>query len=775
MKKILIKVLIVALVAVLSVIGTLAYLTATDEATNVMVVDDASIEIVEYERVNTDDTSTSAAVQAFNNNKRLRPSVLANGATYAAPNASYNASFSVDANTGEPIKANYTYPVWNPNNITNEIDKMVFVKNTGDCNVYVRLCFAFEAGNYVRLDRFKEMVHLNSNTTDWTWDWSETRLAEIDGTRCFIAWATYQKPVAPGELTDISLAQIALDHTAINDHARAFGDTYEVKVFAQGIQSDGFATADLALSSAFDNSIPFDKVKFLEFTDLKTALHYLNADTNDLMLKGGDHNKQEPASDAVNSVTFGLTKDHPDVAKNRNGVLVANVDGEADFTAYAYYVPNGDKYDVYFLADDWEIYAPSSSNHLFYRMAGLTEVDTSNLNFSGATTFQDMFRDCKSLIELDTSDWDVSKVTSMNYMFQNCIKLNNIDVSGWNTANVTAMQYMFYKCGKFTSLDVSNWNVSNLTAASYMFRECSNLTYLDVSRWKVDNLSGANEMFNGCGSLQKLDVSDWKLSKVKNFNAMFQNCSSLVYLDVSKWTIDSATDTSAMFNGCKNLKVLDVSKFDVSKVTTMQTMFNNCSSLKSLDLSSWNVSSVTNMVSMFNSCSGLEYLNVSNFDVSKVTSMETMFNNCSSLKSLDLSSWNVSSVTNMAGMFSYCSGLESLNVSTWNVSKVTDMSNMFERCKNLTELDLSGWDTKNLVNTEYMFSECNRLKTIYVSECWNMGKVTSSGSMFLTCFALVGGGSNKLTYGILRVDAAYANYTDGYLTYRQYTPTNTTP
>jgi surface protein len=102
------------------------------------------------------------------------------------------------------------------------------------------------------------------------------------------------------------------------------------------------------------------------------------------------------------------------------------------------------------------------------------------------------------------------------------------------------------------------------------------------------------------------------------------------------------------------------------------------------------------------------------------------------------------------------------------------MSNMFQRCTNLTELDLSGWDTENLVNTEYMFSECGKLKTIYVSGDWNMGNVTSSGSMFLTCYDLVGGSSGK-TYNGMQVNATYANYENGYLTYKQYTPTNTTP
>ena len=69
MKKVLIWILVLVLVAVVSVIGTIAYLTAVDEETNVMTVGDARIEIVEYERVNTDDKNTNAVVKEFRENK----------------------------------------------------------------------------------------------------------------------------------------------------------------------------------------------------------------------------------------------------------------------------------------------------------------------------------------------------------------------------------------------------------------------------------------------------------------------------------------------------------------------------------------------------------------------------------------------------------------------------------------------------------------------------------------------------------------------------------
>ena len=408
MKKVLIWISILILVAVVSVVGTLAYLTATDAADNVMTAGEAQIEIREYQREDIEKENEAAEVENFENDKLLIPSVVPSGFDYNTVSNSHYVDWDQADEHGDTIKSGYTSPVWNPAQITNEIDKMVFVKNTGECDVYVRLCFAFEAGNYVRLDRFKEMVHLNLNSTDWEWDWvepEENHVAVIDGTKFFLAWATYKHVLPAGEHTNISLSQIALDFSAINDHARAFGDKYEVKVFAQGIQADGF-TADLgytpatALETGFEGyKIPFE-YEYVNFTDLKTAIN-----------KAGD----------LNTVTFGLTSDHPDVVKSYNGILVANIAGQADFTAYAYHVPVGNGlYDVYVLADNWKIYMPNSCDHFFGWRRNLKRVDTANLDVSGATDMDYMFRECNNLAEIDVSDWDTSNVTNMQGMFEAC-------------------------------------------------------------------------------------------------------------------------------------------------------------------------------------------------------------------------------------------------------------------------------------------------------------------------------------------------------------------
>ena len=65
-----------------------------------------------------------------------------------------------------------------------------------------------------------------------------------------------------------------------------------------------------------------------------------------------------------------------------------------------------------------------------------------------------------------------------------------------------------------------------------------------------------------------------------------------------------------------------------------------------------------------------------------------------------------------------------------------------------------------------MFQKCTSLKTIYVSDKWNMGSVTDSSYMFYGCTSLVGG--NGTTYNASYIDKTYARIdtagTPGYFT-----------
>ena len=242
MKKVIAWLLVLALTAAISIGATLAYLTDTDEDVNVMTLGKVKIDQLEYERVNDETANEKAEVQEFHDNKPLYPAVTENGFDYT-PGDTY-------VDWTQIGKDGYTTEIWNPEKINNEQDKMVFIKNKGDYDAFVRTVFAFEAGNYKTLDEFKKMVHLNLNETDFTWTWLEAPVT-IGESTYFVATATYNKVLAPGALTEISLSQIALDKTATNEDVKAFGDTYQILVKSQGIQADGFTDAKTALNEGF--------------------------------------------------------------------------------------------------------------------------------------------------------------------------------------------------------------------------------------------------------------------------------------------------------------------------------------------------------------------------------------------------------------------------------------------------------------------------------------------------------------------------------------------
>lgn len=123
-----------------------------------------------------------------------------------------------------------------------------------------------------------------------------------------------------------------------------------------------------------------------------------------------------------------------------------------------------------------------------------------------------------------------------------------------------------------------------------------------------------------------------------------------------------------------------------------------------------------------------------------------MFYNKTNIKSIKFENIDTSNVTNMASMFNGTNGLVTLDLSSFDTSKVTNMQGMFQ----------------------YSSGNASKLTTIYVSELWDVSKVTSSNNMFKQAKKLVGG--NGFEYQANTVDKTYAVIntadTDGYLTYK---------
>ena len=789
MKKVIAWLLVLALTAAISIGATLAYLTDTDEDVNVMTLGNVKIDQLEYERVDDETAGDDAEVQEFHDNKPLYPAVTENGFDYIPGDTVVDWT--------QIGKDGYTTEIWNPEKINNELDKMVFVKNKGTYDAYVRTIFAFEAGNYETLDQFQSMIHLNLNDTNWTWEWVETPVAipnnEGGTTKYFVAVATYKHTLAPGALTEISLSQIALDKSATNADVEAFGDTYQILVKTQAIQASGFDNAAMALDEGFEpideNNIPWEHDAATTGVKLKNTLRYINGD------KSLDSRK------LTKNVIIDNIDKYPEITANYKGTLV---DELQDVPVYVYYVPNGDGYDIYALSSD-KVYVDSCYS-LFYNWVNLETVYCPAMDTSRVTDnrFSYMFTYCNKLTSVYPTNWDTSMATTMYAMFGECTKLKAMDVSTWDTSNVTDVRVMFVRCRALESVTGSgNLDLSQVTNMYSVFEGCDVLKYLDVTNWGLDSTTVMTNTFAWCGKLTVLEgCENWNLSNVTSMSLVFGYDYELNDLDVSTWDTSSCTDMSLLFKGCRgfttiavenwdvsnvkvfnsifsgdgsnagdmNLTHLDLSKWDMSSAEKINHMFYGCGDLKELDLSGWDVRKVYDMNHMFADCYSLEKIDFTGWETTSLTNMDCVFNNCESMKSVDLSMFDTSKVTYMCQMFEACYSLEEvIGLENFDTSKVTDFSEMFTGTK-LTKLDLSSFDTSSAKIVYSMFNNNQLLETIYVGDGWNMSNVTSANNMFSNCVKLVGGNGTTYAGSDLKYACVDTTETPGYLTYKPANP-----
>ena len=722
MRKVIAWLLVLALTAAISIGATLAYLTDTDEDVNVMTLGKVKIDQLEYERTDDETANQDAQVQEFHDNKPLYPAITDKDFDYTPGDT--------EVDWTQIGKDGYTTEIWNPEKINNELDKMVFIKNKGDYDAFVRTVFAFEAGNYETLDEFQKMVHMNLNETNWTWQWAQTPVT-IGESTYFIATATYNKALTPGALTEISLSQIALDKTATNADVEAFGDTYQILVKTQAIQADGFADPATALNEGFRaiaaDNIPWENDAATKGIDLKTALRNYEGNTANSIAK------------KVSNVVFGLNEDYAGIVDKYDGTLV---DIEQDIPVYAYYVPNGSNFDVYFLAND-EIFLPKSSKSLFSSMSALKTVSCDNLDTSRTTNMYELFYNCANLTTVDTAAWDVSNVTNMCAMFENCTALTAVNAGNWNTGKVTNMSYMFHNCPSVTTLDVSGWDTAKVTNMYAMFAQCSKVTTLDVSNWDTSNVTNVKTMFKDCFALQSLVGSgQLNLNKATDLYCMFENCSALEYLDVTNWGLENVTAMTNTFFRCSKLTALEgCENWNLSNVTSMPSTFAYDHALADLDVSTWDTSACTDMSFLFKGCRSLTTLAVENWNVSKVKTFASMFSGDGSnaadmnLTHLNLSKWNTGSLQDTNHMFYGCAQLTAMDLSGWDVDQLKDMNHMFADCHALASVNFTGWNTPNLTNMDAVFNHCKSLKSVDLS-MFNTSNVTKMCQMFEACSSL---------------------------------------
>ena len=247
-KRIVTIALVVALVAIAAV-GTLAYFTDTDNATNTFTVGNVKIDLIEKER------DGNGGTKDFTQGKKLYPIV---GSAQGAKDE-----------YGMPTAKNY-------------VDKMVTIQNTGSEKAYIRAYFAIPSAlddGYETFNVGLNVLHFNfGNKVEngvvtstkgvewiWThgskWNYFETT---IDGIKYNVYYADYYQAVDAGATTERLVQGVYLDKTFdIKDgKCYAFGEEVTLDagwdwskvscpVFAVACQAEGFDNAADAMDAAF--------------------------------------------------------------------------------------------------------------------------------------------------------------------------------------------------------------------------------------------------------------------------------------------------------------------------------------------------------------------------------------------------------------------------------------------------------------------------------------------------------------------------------------------
>lgn len=216
----------------LSLAGIFAFLQDESEAAdNVMTSDGVTIRQIELAR-NADKT---AFVDAIGNCPAV-PAVYNDGNTEPI-----YADGVVDWAVIGSVGANALYA----DSIGNVVDHVVFVENTGRNEAYIRTIIAIEAPDGLDTDK----IHVNKNTAGIAWETIHN--ATINGVSYLVMVATYKTAVAGGKATAPSLLQLYLDPMTVNEDTALFGDTWDVLVISQAVQTTGFQAPEGVLGAEY--------------------------------------------------------------------------------------------------------------------------------------------------------------------------------------------------------------------------------------------------------------------------------------------------------------------------------------------------------------------------------------------------------------------------------------------------------------------------------------------------------------------------------------------
>ena len=252
-KKILVLALTIAMVAILAVGGSLAYLTDTKTETNTFTVGNVKIELLE---------SSLHRENAGVANGATSTSELWSDVTKEGKNntSKYKAgdTFYTDAQIEEDAK---TYKCENVKlNPGQSYHKMPYVKNIGLNDAYIRIRVMIPANLDTSILNSSMYTSTALNNKEFTMKYDNSGKVDHDGVKYNVYTFTRIDPLAPDEMTYWNVwGTIHMDADVTNEElADFFGagkpyadGTFPVLVQADAIQADGFADAAAAFA-AFD-------------------------------------------------------------------------------------------------------------------------------------------------------------------------------------------------------------------------------------------------------------------------------------------------------------------------------------------------------------------------------------------------------------------------------------------------------------------------------------------------------------------------------------------
>ena len=254
MKKTIAIVALVVLVAVASVLGTLAYLTDTKTATNTFTVGNVSIELLEssLHRENAGVANGQTSTSELWSNVDKEGS--GNTSKYKAGDTFYtDAQIEADAQEYKCDKVKL-----NPGQ---SYHKMPYVKNTGANDAYIRIRVMFPADLDTAILNSSMYTSTALNNKEFTLAYDNSGTVEREGIKYNVYTFTRVDLLKAGELTYWNVwGTVHMDADVTNEElANFFGEgkhyangIFPVLVEADAIQADGFANAGEAWN-AFDN------------------------------------------------------------------------------------------------------------------------------------------------------------------------------------------------------------------------------------------------------------------------------------------------------------------------------------------------------------------------------------------------------------------------------------------------------------------------------------------------------------------------------------------